>query len=316
MSMIYKGQVVESEVSGKSQGGTEQMRTRLLENVASRPLQNFAIHFSRPREIPNDVKNILYAHDLAEDPENQILANSGWLKFDHFVFVSAWQRDQYIMHYGMPYSKCTVIHNAIEKPYQLPKKEYDTIRFIYHTTPHRGLELLIPIFDKLTENYNNIHLDIYSSFGIYGWEQRDAPYEGLFNVARSHPKMTYHGVKPNADIMDALDKAHIFLFPSIWKETSCIAMIEAIRSGVLCIHPNFGALSETSANATVMYDYTENLQEHAQLAYNLTRQILDTQVADPNFIKGMTTGDRLSLGRHGIDAYAGAWNRLLKILDD
>ena len=77
--MIYKGQVVESEQSKKAMGGTEMMRKRLLDNIDSGLLSNTAIHFSRPREIPNDVKlNILYCHDLAEDPENKIL-EGGWL---------------------------------------------------------------------------------------------------------------------------------------------------------------------------------------------------------------------------------------------
>ena len=73
MSMIYKGEVVESELSANSKGGTEMMRQRLLDNVNSELLDGFAIHLSRPRDIPTDVKNIFYCHDLVGDPENKIL---------------------------------------------------------------------------------------------------------------------------------------------------------------------------------------------------------------------------------------------------
>lgn len=316
MSCIYKGQVIESEVSGNSRGGTEMMRARLLDNARHDLLKNVAIHFSRPRQMYDDVKNVLYAHDLAEDPEMNILANDGWKKFDHFVFVTAWQRDQYITRYGIPYSLCKVIPNAIEKNYSVPEKEYDTIRFIYHTTPHRGLELLVPIFDALTKDFPNIHLDVYSSFGIYGWEQRDAPYEGVFNNIRGHDKMTYHGAVNNDEVLEALDKAHIFLYPNIWKETSCIALIEAIRSGVLCIHPNYGALSETAANATVMYDYSEDTRYHANFAYSVARQVLENQKADPTFLKNLTTSDRYALGRNSINSFANSWNKLLRDLTD
>ena len=316
MSCIYKGQVIESEVSGNSRGGTEMMRTRVLENARHDLLKNVAIHFSRPRQMYDDVKNILYAHDLAEDPEMNILADGGWKKFDRFVFVSAWQRDQYITRYGIPYSKCAVIHNAIEKNYEAPDKEYDKIRFIYHTTPHRGLELLVPIFDALTKDFPNIHLDVYSSFSIYGWEQRDAPYEGVFNNIRGHENMTYHGAQPNDVVLEALDKAHIFLYPNIWKETSCIAMIEAIRSGVLCIHPNHGALTETAGNATVMYDYTEDTRYHANYAYSVAKQVLDNQKMDPTFLKNLTTSDRFALGRHSINTFSNNWNKLLRDISD
>lgn len=312
MSCIYKGQVVESEVSGNSRGGTEMMRTRLLENARHDLLKDVAIHFSRPRKMYDDVPNILYCHDLAEDPEMNILADGGWEQFAQLVFVSAWQRDQYVTRYNIPYSKCSVIYNAIEKEYSVPDKEYDKIRFIYHTTPHRGLELLVPVFDALSKEFDNIHLDVYSSFAIYGWEQRDSPYEGVINNIKGHPNMTYHGAVSNDEVLEALDKSHIFLYPNIWKETSCIALIEAIRSGLLCIHPNYGALAETGSSASVQYDYTEDSRYHANFAYSVAKQVLENQKADPTFLKKLTTTDRYALGRHSIQTFANSWNKLLK----
>lgn len=312
MSCIYKGQVIESEQSTNAMGGTEMMRTRLLENARHDLLKGVAIHFSRPRQMYEDVPNILYCHDLAEDPEMNILADGGWEEFDRLVFVSAWQRDQYITRYNIPYAMCDVVYNAIEKQYAFPEKDYETIRFIYHTTPHRGLELLVPIFDALTNEFDNIHLDVYSSFSIYGWEQRDEPYSGVINNIIGHPKMTYHGAVPNDEVLAALDKAHIFLYPNIWKETSCIALIEAIRSGVLCIHPNYGALTETGAHASVMYDYTEDTRYHANFAYSVAKQVLENQKADPTFLKKLTTTDRYALGRHNISTFANSWNKILK----
>ena len=189
MSCVYKGKILDTDLSKKSKGGTEMMRTRLVENVDEELLESCAIHFSRPREMYDDVKNIMYCHDLALDPENKILKDNGWEKFDHFVFVSYWQRDQYILIYGIPYSRCTVIHNAIELEYSGGKKDTDQIRFVYHTTPHRGLELVYPIFDALSQQFDNIHLDVYSSFEIYGWPKRDETYSQLFKNLENHPNI-------------------------------------------------------------------------------------------------------------------------------
>ena len=312
MSMIYKGEVVETELSKNSNGGTEMMRKRLLDNVQKELLEGAAIHFSRPRDIPKDVKNIMYCHDLAEDPENQILLDNGWKQFDHFVFVSAWQRDQYIRLFQIPYSKCSVIPNAIEKRYAAEEKNTETIRFIYHTTPHRGLELVVPVIDALSKEYPNIHLDVYSSFAIYGWAQRDEPYTALFAQIHEHPNMTYHGSVPNDQVLEALDKAHIFLYPCIWKETSCIALIEAIRSGLICIHPNFGALPETAANSTIMYDYTEEPSAHANLAYAVTKSVLEHQKNDSMFINRFTRSDRFGLVPNDINSFSNLWSKLLR----
>jgi glycosyltransferase involved in cell wall biosynthesis len=312
MSVVYKGEIVESELSANSKGGTEMMRQRLVDSVDKELLEKAAIHLSRPRELYDDVPNILWCHDLAEDPENKILKDGGWEKFDWFVFVSAWQRDQYIVRYGIPYSKCSVIHNAVETAYQPKEKDMGTIRFIYHTTPHRGLELLVPIFDALAKQFDNIQLDVYSSFEIYGWPQRDEAYSGLFKTIEAHPNMTYHGAKSNEEVLEALGKSHIFLYPNIWKETSCIALIEAIKSQVICIHPNYGALSETSQNATIMYDWTENVQDHANYAFSVARSLLQQIQENPKYFSGFTYSDRFNLARNNIQSFQVMWNTLLR----
>lgn len=311
MSCIYKGEVIESELSANSKGGTEMMRQRLLDVANPEYLSQVAVHLSRPRELYEDVPNILWCHDLAEDPENKVLIDGGWEKFDRFVFVSAWQRDQYILRYGIPYSRCCVVHNSVEKEYAPTEKPMDTIRFVYHTTPHRGLELLVPIFDALTREFDNIHLDVYSSFSIYGWEQRDEQYSGVYKNIEGHPKMTYHGAQPNDVVLEALSKSHVFLYPNIWKETSCIALIEAIKSQMICIHPNYGALPETAQNATIMYDYNEDPQKHANYAFAVARQMLTAINNDPNYFNGFTYSDRFNLARNNMQSFTTMWNACL-----
>lgn len=316
MSCVYKSQVIESELSKNARGGTEMMRDRLTRNVDLNMLEQVAIHLSRPREVYEDVPNILWCHDLAQDPENKILAEGGWEKFDHFVFVSAWQRDQYVMLYNIPYSKTTVIYNSIEKEYNPREMDTSTIKFIYHTTPHRGLELLVPVFEALAQKFENIHLDVYSGFGIYGWEQRDEPYQGLYTRIDSHENMTYHGVQDNDTVLEALNDAHIFLYPNIWKETSCISLIEAIKSQVICIHPNLGALPETACNATIMYDYNDEPKIHANYAYAITSQLLVAMQNDPNYFNKWTFSDRFNLARNNIQSFTTIWNQTIRnVLD-
>ena len=316
MSCIYKGVVIDSELSANSKGGSEMMRQRLIDNMDAEVLEKVAIHLSRPRELYDDVPNIFWCHDLSEDPENQILKDEGWQKFTHFVFVTAWQRDQYIMRFGIPYGRCSVIHNAVEVKYDPEEKDMETIRFVYHTTPHRGLELLVPIFASLAKEFDNIHLDVYSGFEIYGWKNRDEAYKPLYEQIEQHPNMTYHGVKSNDEVLVALKKSHIFLYPNIWKETSCIALLEAIKSQMICIHPNYGALPETGANATIMYDWNEDMNHHANYAFSVAKQILIAMKNDPNYFNGFTFSDRFNLARNNIQSFTTMWNTLLRNIGD
>jgi len=310
MSALVKGKISDTNLSRNAKGGTEQMRDRLLRNVRPDLLEKVTIHLSRvrPENIVDGIPNIFWAHDLANDPESKILADGGYRKFAKIVFVSYWQRDQYMLMYGIPHSHCTVIENAIEKNFTPHERSVDTVNFIYHTTPHRGLHLLYPVFDALCKRYDNLHLDVFSSFEVYGWKERDKPYEKLFDLLKKHPNITYHGARPNAEVLDALDKAHIFLYPCIWQETSCIAMIEAIRSDVLVIHPNLAALPETASECTHMYDFTENVQDHMNRAYQATHKILD----DPVFINDYVNKSLRVLHRNSITTFTDNWNRLLE----
>jgi glycosyltransferase involved in cell wall biosynthesis len=264
-----------NELNARSRGGTELMQERLVKYIPSELLDKFQIIPSRVRELDSSKKKILWLHDLPNDPESAHLQDATARKrFDKIVAVSNWQMQLYNMVLGVPYSESIVIKNAID-PIEIKKKEYDgTVRLIYHTTPHRGLEILVPVFEKLCEVYDNIHLDVYSSFGVYGWEERDAPYRLLFDRCRAHPNITYHGAVSNEEIREALVKSHIFAYPSIWPETSCLAAIEALSAMNIVVCPNYAALPETCSNFAMMYPFQENKDLHAiQFAHTLNNAI-------------------------------------------
>jgi len=108
---------------------------------------------------------------------------------------------------------------------------------------------------------------VYSSFKLYGWEQRDEPYKQLFDYIDNHSHMTNHSSVSNAEIRKALQYSHIFAYPSIWLETSCLCLMEAMSAGLICVHSNYGALYETAANWTMMYQMQEDPQQHMSYLY-------------------------------------------------
>jgi UDP-glucose:(glucosyl)LPS alpha-1,2-glucosyltransferase len=274
MSAVIKGHVFDTALTVNSKGGTELMRNRLLKSIPSSMLERVAIHFSRVRDdnIQSDVPNIFYAHDLETDPESAFLATKSD-KFAAFVFVSKWQRDRYVHRFDLQSSKCFVIENCIEADLsERPERnDDDPIRLIYHTTPHRGLELLYPAFLQLVQRYGRkVELDVFSSFSIYGWPQRDKRYEQLFERLRQHPQIRYHGARPNDEVLTALQKADIFLYPCIWLETSCLALIEAMKAGCVCIHSDYGALKETGSGVTLTFPFDSEPALHIQYAVDKT----------------------------------------------
>ena len=253
-------------------GGTELMLGRLHASLPRDFLENFQIIPSKVREeLRPDKIRVFWAHDLAGDPAaDGALGGERWKRFHKIVFVSHWQQWEYVKRYHIPWSRCAVMQNSIEPikrklPWSLASGR--VIEFIYHTTPHRGLSILVPVFEQLAERYRNIRLSVYSSFKLYAQEKEDAPFAPLFDRIRSHPSMVYRGAVSNEAVRAALALSHVFAYPSIWLETSCLSLIEAMSAGLVCIHPCYGALPETAANWTSMYPMDEDLLKHASLLY-------------------------------------------------
>lgn len=139
------------------------------------------------------------------------------------------------------------------------------------------------VMEELAKHYGDkIHLDIYSSFEAYGWPERDEPYLDLFQRAKNNPQMTYHGFQPNHVIREALQNAHIFAYPCIWQETSCIAAIEAISAGCEVVCPNYAALPETTAGFGRTYQWNEDPNYHANVFVNILHQTIENYWNDEN----------------------------------
>jgi UDP-glucose:(glucosyl)LPS alpha-1,2-glucosyltransferase len=271
---ILGGELVTEEITSKAMGGTELIAHEMVRRLPRELLRDFQIVHSRMRNLDRSKKRVFVAHDLPGDPELEFLHQGGYNQFDRLVFVSHWQMQRYIEHYGIPWYKCAVVQNAINpiSPTWVdgewePIRDEQPVNIIYHTTPHRGLNILANAFSNLPKDLN-VHLDVYSSFEIYGWKERDAQYQDLFAYLREgDPRITYHGFKPNSEVREALGRSHIFAYPSVWPETSCIALIEAMSAGLICVHPNYAALPETAANWTWMYQKQDSERDHTRIFY-------------------------------------------------
>jgi glycosyltransferase involved in cell wall biosynthesis len=265
-----------------AKGGTEMMLEGLQQRVPAELLEQFNIICSRVRNVSTDKKNLLWLHDTWDDPESEYISKKeNRAKFDKLIFVSNYQQSTFNMGREVPYSDGIVLQNAIE-PIPEKVKTKEITRLIYHTTPHRGLELLLPVFEQISANIPNLHLDVYSSFKIYGWEKRDQQYATVFDRCRKHPNITYHGYQSNEVVRRALQDAHIYAYPNIWPETSCISVMEAMSAGCSVVCPNFAALPETTANFATMYPFHEDYNTHANIFANVLLMAIRTHWDETN----------------------------------
>lgn len=257
----------------KPQGGTELQRDWLFENLPKDLLSRVQL-MCRPEEMDPERVKVLWVQDMPLDVPF-LTSEQTRLAFAKIVFVSSWQQSIFHVNAGVPYSAGKVIRNAIHPIQPMDKFADDTIRLIYHPTPHRGLQILVPVFERLVKRYPNLHLDVFSNFDLYARAEANKPFEALYERCRQHPNITYHGSQPNEVVRQALAKAHIFAYPSIWRETSCMSAMEAMSARCLVVAPDYGALSETLAQFNLSYTWTEDQVAHADIFEHQLSQAID-----------------------------------------
>jgi len=263
-------------------GGTELMVNKLYQLLPNKLLEEYDITHI-PREIAKGKKGIMWWHLSYDQELVQVLKDrNNYEKFDKHIFVSNWQYEKFRYMFGVDGDKSIVLKNAIV-PIQQHIKPRGNIHLIYTSTPNRGLKLLIKAFKQL--NRDDIELDVYSSFKVYGtgYNNIDKEYNDLYEICKNTKNINYYGSKPNSDIRLALTNAHIFAYPCIFEETSCISVIEAMSAGCTVVTNNLGALPETCGEFANMYSYDSNEDRHIEKFTKLLDEainnyfLLDTQ---------------------------------------
>ena len=126
------------------------------------------------------------------------------------------------------------------------------------------MNVLLGAMQKVTNP--NIELDVYSSTEVYGnafKKVNDQHYQELYDQAKQLKNVNYIGYKPNEYIKENLHKYDLFVYPSIWEETFCISLIEAMAAGLYCVTTNYGALFETGGEFPMYIPYSNNYENLA-----------------------------------------------------
>ena len=252
-------------------GGTELQFEYLKKHVDSKLLDQVQICTSVPEKIPlhKDKVNILWQKNSWDQPnlkpwfENKLNHD----KYDWYVFNSNWNFEQFTKRFDLPTEKCLVIKNGVDNIEPIPTtyRKKDPIKIIHHCTPWRGLSVLLGAM-QLVKN-PLISLDVYSSTEVYGksfYDHNDHYYHELYDQAKQLSNVNYIGYKSNEYIKKHLKDYRLFVYPSIWEETSCISLLEAMSAGLYCITTNFGALYETGSEFPMYVPYSNDYRSLAK----------------------------------------------------
>ena len=251
-------------------GGTELQYNQLYKYVDNNLLNKFQITTSVPEKEPlsKDKINVLWIQNSYDQPNVApwMKDKSNHNKYDWYVFNSHWCAEKYRMMFQLPHHKCTVIKNAIDRfAGRAVYQKGQPVKILFTSTPWRGLNVLLGAMQLIKNPL--ITCDVYSSTQIYGSSFDEANrnmYEPLFEQARQLKNVNYMGFASNETILKSMYNYHIFAYPNIWEETSCIAAIEALAHGLHGVVTNYGALFETCSEWPTYIQYNKNYKNLAE----------------------------------------------------
>jgi UDP-glucose:(glucosyl)LPS alpha-1,2-glucosyltransferase len=262
-------------------GGTEILKEQLLAQLPEESLEgiNLIGSICNPSLVKEDKINILWQHLSYDQPNVQYMRDRKFVdSIDYFIYVSHWQYNKFREVYKIPEYKSFVIKNATHKFDTIEKQKDNKIKLLYTSTPWRGLAILIKAIEILNKTRNDFEVDIYSSTKIYGsaFEENEKDrFEALFDKCKNTPNVNYHGYTFNGEIRRAVENAHLYVYPSIFEETSCLAVIEAMSAGCHVVTTNYGALPETCGEFATMIEFDSSGQNLIERYAETLNSVID-----------------------------------------
>ena len=251
-------------------GATEIQMEMLYKHVPKELLDQVQICTSIPGKVsidPNKL-NILWQKNSWDQPNLQeFFGNKARHKeYDWYLFNSHWNYEKFRYFFDIPTERSVVIKNGTNNfPKRKVYKKGEPIKILHHNTPWRGLNVMLRAMQEIKNP--NITLDVYSSTQVYGdafKQHNDEQFKPLYEQAQQLPNVNYIGYKPNEYILEHMTDYDLYVYPSIFEETSCVSALEALAAGVHVITNNFGALYETCAEWPVYVTYNTNYEAMAR----------------------------------------------------
>jgi len=249
-------------------GGTEIQLEYLRKYVSKDLLNKINLTTSVPEKTPVliDKTNVLWVHNSYDQPNL-----APWFKnplnhrkYDWYVFNSHWTYEKYRYVYKIPTECCLVIKNGFDDDLLLKQnfKKNTPVKLVYTSTPWRGLDVLLDVMETL--NTEDVHLDVYSSTIIYGTafkDRNDKQFEDLYNKAKTLKNVTYKGYLNHKELMKVLHTYDVYVHPSIFEETFCLAAMESLAAGLVAVTTDLGALPEICGEFPIYVPYLSDKKE-------------------------------------------------------
>ena len=190
--------------------------------------------------IPNFIKMLLgmkYLMDVKKDKFLDLMD-----KVDTIIAPRKWVKELLLLN-EVSSSKIHLLKQGLCRQYDkdeqiAPKKEDDTLRFVYkgRVDKTKGLDIFIKAFRQVDDN--NMRFD------IYGIEQDNVKYfKRIRDIAALDKRITFKEPVQGNDVIKTLANYDMLAVPSQWMETGPMVILEAFAAGIPVIGSRLGGIA-------------------------------------------------------------------------
>ena len=220
-------------------------------------------------------KRYFWAHDMnaipARGATGDVLRQRAG-ELDGIFCLSPSHRDAFARTHRLDASKIVVTRNGLTPERFAGSEERRSFRFIYSSSPDRGLDTLLELFPRIRERLPEAELHIF--YGFENWDRalgmrvdRDAEaWRDRIRAAMQQPGVFFRGRVGQRELAREMMRSDIWFYPTRFEETYCITALEAQMAGALCVASDLGALRTTVADRGVLLGGDAYSEEYRRLA--------------------------------------------------
>ncbi len=204
-----------------------------------------AVHIAWRHNIRvTKAKSFLWCHDL------MIPGVENGLNQDFVLALSPFHLDFLASSQGVPRDRILLTRNGIspEKWSGISKVPKNPLKFVYASSPDRGLDRCLAILDLVREKHPvELHV-FYGLDNLYKYGQAELA-EKLKKMMSDRPWVRYHGFTNQKSMYEQCADAAMICHPNDFIETHCITALEMPISRVFMITRRWGGIANTLAEA-------------------------------------------------------------------
>lgn len=163
------------------------------------------------------------------------------------------------------------------------KIEKNKHSFIYSSFPNRGLIVLLKMWDKIKERYNDASLNIFvnlnNTWVNQNYKEEIIEIRRLLEELKDKDIINHEWVSKKT-LGEYWKKSEIWFYPCKFAETFCLTALEAALSKTLCITNNLAALQDTVGDRGINVDESSDdvmSQEWQDKAFNTICEWIDNE---------------------------------------